>query len=75
MIKLSFDGKGINLASNEYSPRVATFNANLIDAEYDRKALGALFENAPEMLAMLERLYELHGYVDLADLIAKAKGR
>jgi len=49
MKKLSFDGKGINNKSKEYTPRVATFQR-----VGDAREFGSLFESAPEMLEALK---------------------
>ncbi len=45
--KLSYDGKGINDASDAYCPRIATFSSGLTADEF-----GPLFEAAPELLAL-----------------------
>jgi hypothetical protein len=79
MAKLSFDGKGINNKSKEYSPRIATFVDDQAAQEF-----GPLFEAAPEVLAYLKGLvhyfdglegpYSDHKK-DILDLIAKAEGK
>jgi hypothetical protein len=58
-MKLSFDGKGINDASNQYAPRIATFT-NADAAQQFGKSLEAM----PDLLTALQQLVdrcESHG--------------
>jgi len=52
---LSYDGFGLNLTSQEYSPRIATFERGITaleQAEWDK--LGPLLAAAPILLQSLE---------------------
>ena len=51
MQNVSFDGKGLNDLRKEYAPRIATFSNENLAREY-----GPLFETAPELLELCERL-------------------
>lgn len=56
--KLSFDGCGLNLVSEEFSPRFATIQSNFRNAENaaDTRELGHILEAAPELLKALRFL-------------------
>jgi hypothetical protein len=57
-VKFSYDGFGINDASNPYCPRLLTFARNTPDKatqeEHDR--IGRMLEAAPDMLEALQGL-------------------
>lgn len=50
--KFRYDGKGINDATNEYAPRIATISS---DYNLD-ETLCNILEQSPEMLRMLESI-------------------
>ena len=55
-IKLSFDGKGINVKSMEYSPRLATFShSDTINDETIRQ-LGPIMAASPDLLQALKNI-------------------
>lgn len=80
LLKLSYDGKGINDTSQEYSPRVATFYNQAAANQF-----GDLFAAAPDLLNAAEMALKFIMAVrsdiggssecrELALAIGKAKG-
>ena len=59
-VNLSYDGKGINDAGNEYCPRIATFTQEAL-MNGSAKVLGHMFEEAPNMLAALKWCEQVYG--------------
>ncbi len=57
-LKFSYDGFGINDATDPYRPRLLTFARNTPDAETQSKhdAIGSLIEAAPDLLEALEAI-------------------
>lgn len=61
-LAFSFDGRGMNDANDPYRARIATFAPAYVGK--DGKAIGQLWEAAPELLAALERIVSAFGMTD-----------
>jgi len=64
MEKFIFDGYGITDADNQDAPPLAIFSDMLLHDWQRAKAIGAMFEAAPAMLAALELVAPLYDNID-----------